>query len=309
MKPDLFMTLKKIMERHMNRKFVFYLLVFASFSAMAQPNEQVSLKDAIKQKLVMVSGQYNEGSVHYLRPVVLALVSLVARLVKLKIESGDLMEPADSSCQTMMVVRDTFFVMKPKQKAVLQPFGMCIEPSDGAGRAGLKYKFIPNKNAKLIEIAKFINDNKYHDGVGQQAVWCVADMGKNLLNINGYDSVSRLKLITKVAAITEKKMPSKSELSQGYENYVRTPQETIGGSFEFKFSDSKKVHIAMFNSQGIVVRELYYNANEKPGVHKVNFEFDYTVYTDEYYDIKLIANEEVMLTSRVDRNNDNWEEE
>ena len=41
----------------------------------------------------------------------------------------------------------------------------------------------------------------------------------------------------------------------------------------------------------------------------MNFEFDYTLYTDEYYDIKLIANEQVMLTSRVDRNNDNWEEE
>ena len=65
----------------------------------------------------------------------------------------------------------------------------------------------------------------------------------------------------------------------------------------------------MFNSQGIVVREIYYNANEKPWVHKVNFEFDYTVFTDEYYDIKLIANEEVMLTSRVDRNNDKWEED
>lgn len=284
-----------------------FLCIVSWGSSFAQSQETLTLKDALKQHLITVNGQYNEKSVHYLRPVVLTIVSLVSRPLKLKIESGDLMEPADSNCQTMMVVRDTFFVIK--QKSVIEPHGMCIEPSDGAGRAGLKYTFKPNKNLKLIEIAKFINDNKYYDGIGQQAVWCVADKHKSLLDINGYDSASRLKLITGVAAITGRKMPSQSELKQGYENYVRKPEETIGGSFEFKFSDTKKIHIAMFNARGIVVRELYYNANEKPGVHKINFEFDYTVYTDEYYDIKLIADEEVMLTSRVDRNEDNWIEE
>lgn len=284
----------------------FFFVLTGGFVS-AQNQETLTLRDALKQHLITVSGQYNEKSVHYLRPVVLTIVSLVSKPLKLKIESGDLMEPADSNCQTMMVVRDTFFVIK--QKSVIEPYAMCIEPSDGAGRAGLKYTFIPNKNLKLIEIAKFINDNKYHDGIGQQAVWCVADKHKSLLDINGYDSISRLKLITRVVAITGKKMPSKNELRQGYENYIRIPQETLGGSFEFKFSDTKKVHIAMFNAQGIVVRELYYNANEKSGVHKINFEFDYTVYTDEYYDIKLIADDEVMLTSRVDRSEDNWIEE
>ena len=288
----------------------FFPILFACNVAVAQNQETVSLKDALKQKLIAVSGLYNEGSVHYLNPVVVTIISLTQQPIALKIESGDLMEPQDSNCQTMMITGDMIVKIKSGETKNIEPYGMCIEPHDAAGRKGLKYMFKANRNQKLIEIARFINDNKYNDGVGQQAVWCVADKEKSLLEINGYDSVSRLKLISKVAKIIGKPIPAAKLLRQGFADYVQPKKtETIGGMFEFKFSETTKVHIAMFDAQGILVRELYYYPFEKPGVHKVNFEFDYTVYTDEYYTIKLIADDEVLLTSKVDRSDDNWEEE
>ncbi len=294
----------------MKRKFLFFLTSFVCFSSMAQTDETFSLNDAIKQKKITVTGKYNESSVHYLKPVILTIVSLMNRVIKLKIESGDLMEPEDSTCQTMMVTGDLILLLKPGESKKIEPYGMCTEPNDGAGRKGLVYFFKPNENKELIEIAKFINDNKYKDGVGQNAVWCVADKRRDLLDINGYDSASRLKLITKVAEITHKPIPDAKLLKQSYTDYTAPKiTETIGGMFEFKFAKTTKVHIAMFNSRGTLVRELYFNPTEKPGIHKVSFEFDYTVYTDEYYMIKLIAEEEVLLTSRVDRDEDNWEDE
>ncbi len=289
--------------------FFFFILSLGG-SAFSQNQETVSLKDALKQQLITVSGQYNEGSVHYLNPVVLTIISLTNKPIALKIESGDLMEPQDSNYQTMIITGNMIVKIKSRGTKNIEPYGMCIEPHDAAGRKGLKYIFKANRNPKLIEIARFVNENKYNDGVGQQAVWCVADKEKSLLEINGYDSVSRLKLITKVAKIIGKPVPDAKSLQQGYANYVQPKKtETIGGMFEFNFFETTKVHIAMFDAQGILVRELYYKPSEKSGVHKINFEFDYTVYTDEYYTIKLIANGEVLLTSKVDRSDDNWIEE
>ena len=289
---------------------LFFYILFASNSAFAQNQAAISIKDAIKQKLIAVSGVYNESSVHYLNPVVLTIISLTNQSIALKIESGDLMEPQDSNCQTMMITGDMIVKIKSGETKNIEPYGMCIEPNDAAGYKGLKYIFYKNRNPKLIEIARFIYDNKYNDGLGQQAVWCVADKEKSLLEINGYDSLSRLKLITKVAKIIGKPVPDAKLLRQGYADYVQPKKtETIGGMFEFKFSETTKVHIAMFDAMGILVRELYYNPSEKPGVHKIDFEFDFTVFTDEYYVIKLIANEEVLLTSKVDRSDDNWIEE
>ena len=66
--------------------------------------------------------------------------------------------------------------------------------------------------------------------------------------------------------------------------------------FEFKFSETTKVHIAMFDAMGILVRELYYNPSEKPGVHKIDFE-------SMNFQIHL------FLFSKVDRSDDNWIEE
>jgi hypothetical protein len=287
---------------------LFYLLIISFCNtALAQNEQTLSLKEAMQQKRIVLSGTYNENSVHYLRPVAITIVSLLSTPFKLKIKSGDLFVPEDTACQTMMITGDTVLMVGAGTTKKITPFGMCIEPHDRAGKKGLAYRFKENKNPKLIEIAEFIFKNRFNDGVGQHAVWCVVNKDMNLLDINGYDSISRKRLISKVAGITGKKMPDDKELRLGYQNYTQPKiTESIGGTFEFKFSDTTNVHIAMFNALGTIVRELYYNPREKPGVKKVEFEFDYTQYTDEFYTIKLIANQEVYLTSQIDRKDDNW---
>jgi hypothetical protein len=290
------------------KRTLFYLLITALCNnAFGQNEETLSLKEAINQKRIVLSGTYNENSVHYLRPVAITIISLFSRPFKLKIKSGDLFVPEDTACQTMMITGDTVLMVGAGATKKVTPFGMCIEPHDRAGTKGLAYSFKENRNPKLVEIAEFIFKNRFNDGVGQHAVWCVVNKDMNLLEINGYDSVSRKRLISKVAGITGKKMPDDKALRLGYHNYTQpTITESIGGTFEFKFSDTMNVHIAMFNALGTMVRELYYNPREKPGVKKVEFEFDYTQYTDEFYTIKLIANQEVYLTSQIDRKDDNW---
>lgn len=289
-------------------KILLLLIVFNVSKAQAE--NTIGLKSALKQRIISIKAQYNDNSVHYIGPVECKLINLSKTVLKIKIEAGDLFEPEDTGCQTMMVVGEMLVSIKPGETVTAIPYGMCIEPRDRAGRTGLKYTFRENSNTKLMDIAKYLSTKKCNNFIGQEAVWCVADPKRDLLEINGYDSISRENLIAEVARITGKPLPDRKSLRQAYINYTAPLiTETLGGSFEYKLSKTKKIHIAMFNAQGTVVRELYANAAEKAGVHKIKFEFDYTVYTDASYTIKLIADEEVMLTSIVDRDDEGWIEE
>lgn len=283
-------------------KNIKYLVLLLAFQSLKAANiETYTISEAVSKKLVDASIYHNSKSVHYINPLIIDVKNKTSKSFYLKFSSGDLYIPDDSSYQNIILTENLLVLVDAGKRKAIKPKGMCTEPNDRAGNDGLTYFFKENKNKKLVEIAKFIAENKYNDAVGQQAVWCVADKTKDILDINGYDSLSRLKLMKTVAAITGKRIPDMKKLRETFNNYT-LPQkkETIGGMFEFSFPVSKKIHIAMFNPSGTLVRELYYNTGETPGVHKINFEFDYTVYTDEYYTIKLIADDEVILASKVD---------
>lgn len=286
-------------------KFVLtFGILFAGLTfAKAQESETMGLQEALKQKRIRFEAAYNDVSVHYLRPVLLTMVGLAAQPFKLRIKAGDILTPRDTSLQTMMITCDTTLWVFQGKTIKYAPYGMCTEPQDGAGRKGMQYRWNENSDKGLRDIARFINENRYFNPTGQQAVWCVADRNKAVLDIMGYDSIQLFRIISKVCQITGKPMPNSAEIYKAQRGYTQPEiRESIGGSFEFKFSKTKKIHIAMFNPSGTLVRELYFNSAEPPGVKKVEFEFDYTQYTESYYTIKLIADEEVFLSSVINRN-------
>lgn len=287
--------------------FILVLMFLTQFSS-AQSEESVSLSKAIEKRWIQVEGNMNEKSVHYLFPVIVIVRNLVGFPVKIKIEAGDLMEPVDSAYQTMMFTSEGDYTIGAHKKLEIIPNAMCIEHHDMAGTKGLKYTYRKNKNQQLIEMARFISLKKYYDGSGQNAVWCIAGSEKDLLGITGYDSVAVVNLISKAATILGMKMPDQKDIRNSYAGYVKPEiKETIGGKFEFSFPKQVSIYIAMFNADGTMVRELYHNPTENPGLHKVPFEFDYTQYTDEYYTIKLIADQKVLLARKIDRDDDTWE--
>ncbi|NUM32590.1 MAG: hypothetical protein HUU47_09750 [Bacteroidetes bacterium] len=284
------------------KRFAIIVFLWAMYQNTSALNiETYSIKEAISKRLIIVKISYNPESVHYINPVIIEISNKTTKKINIKLKIGELLVPDDSSFQNIVITENLLATIEAGKRKILKPNGMCTEPYDKAGKEGISYFFIENNNNRLKEIANFIAENNFQDAIGQQALWCVVDKNKNILEINGYDSVLRLKLIKKVSEITGIAMPSMKKIRETFNNYTMpAKKETIGGMFEFSFSVSKKIHIAMFNPQGILVRELYYNLKEPPGTKKINFEFDFTVYTDEYYSIKLIADDEVILTSKVD---------
>jgi len=74
----------------------------------------------------------------------------------------------------------------------------------------------------------------------------------------------------------------------------------MSGEFSYNLYENRSITIAMFDKDNIVVRELYKNTVEKPGDHKLKFEFDATAYTDDFYYLKVIDNGDVAIEMKVE---------
>ena len=74
----------------------------------------------------------------------------------------------------------------------------------------------------------------------------------------------------------------------------------MGGNFEYNFSKSQDVQIAMFDKNGILVRELFNQKKVPSGSHTFTFEFDSNVYTDDVYYFKLIAMNDILVDQKWD---------
>ena len=145
--------------------------------------------------------------------------------------------------------------------------------------------------------------------MGQDAVWAVAD-NESASKISGYNYNQGLPLIEYVAKLNGEEVPP-PPAEDDYERNFRSTRSkvTVGGAFTFKASFPMAVEIGHFNEDGTVVRELFNNPNTPPGEHKVEYSFDHSVYTDEYYTVKMIADGEVFLKNRFSFDPEKWRNE
>ncbi len=61
------------------------------------------------------------------------------------------------------------------------------------------------------------------------------------------------------------------------------------------------LRLAMFDVNGILVREIYNNPEEKAGTHTLEYAYDCDIYTDPVYHFKIIKNDVVTLTAVLKR--------
>lgn len=89
-----------------------------------------------------------------------------------------------------------------------------------------------------------------------------------------------------------------------YELTKRKPQpscEMWGGAM-FTASHPQKIRIGMFNKDHVLVREIYYNDNVKPGKYNVKYAYDCEAYPDNLYYFKTIRNDQVVTIVSLSRN-------
>ncbi len=282
-----------------NRNLTFALLagclIVMNQSVFSNP---VKLHEALKDNKIKGNIHGNSSSTHYLEPIILELSNTGNETVTVAVEDGDMFIPSDADKQNIVVTATQSIVLLPKEKKSVPVKGMCTEPSDAAGNDQTLYTFIPQNDEKLQKLSKFIQQKGYQSSAGQYAVWCLVS-DKDINSIYSSDSTEENELKKFMATLTGKTFAIKS--NKDYRtNYYAPPRERVGGNFEYSFSKAQDIQIAMFDKNGILVRELFNQKKVPAGTHKLNFEYDSSVYTEDVYYFKLIVGNEVMVNRKWD---------
>jgi hypothetical protein len=272
-------------------------LLLLSFRS-PESTSSLNLLTAIQQKSVIADIHGNAKSTHYYEPVKMDISNNTGKELTIQIANGDLFVPADSDEQNLVVTEENIFTLLPNEKKQITVKAMCTEPNDAAGSETSTYTLHPNSNKQLKDVAAFIQSKKYFTACGQNAIWNIVEDAP-IRDIYGADSIEEKNLRSFVSQLSGRPMPKLEEINNYENNYhAEPPKEKVGGSFEFDMAKARDVQIAMFNKNGVLVRELYNQKQVAPGPHKFNFEFDSSVYTEDEYYFKLIADNEIRITQK-----------
>jgi hypothetical protein len=275
-------------------------LLLLSFSGKVPTT--VDILKAIENNYIQYSISGKRSGTHYTKAFTMDIQNISARDWKVQVPNGLVLTANDSDYQNFIITQEEFISLAPGESKKIPLYAMCIEADDLGPDENQYYEVSRLANSDLLKLTQFIQDNKMFQPEAQYAVWCMTD-DRPIRGIAGYDTTAQRQLRNLVAEITGKSLPVPMNDENDYlVDYYDGPMRlTIGGMFEYKFSKVKSVTIAMFDTDNIVVRELFRDPQVKPGYHKFDYEFDASVYTDDVYFIKLIVDDEVKLNLKLDK--------
>lgn len=282
--------------------------VFSNYSKNKE--NYLSLAQAVKENLVNISITGNPGSTHYLRPLHIGISNNTSKNLNLMLENGRKILDPEETVQDLIIVQKELFVLAAGKSTTIDPQAFCIAMDRSAPNSSAQYQFGVMADENMITLTRAIEKYKYYTPIGQNAVWSFSD-GNPVARIAGYDTVASVQMRELVNVLTYYNFKPKSEsenelndinreinelqnniyrlVDNRYSDYSdRHYQAAIGGWFEYNLQANSNVMVAMFNNSGILVRELYYDPQVKPGPQKVAFKFDSTLYADPVYHFKLI---------------------
>jgi len=259
----------------------------------------VELGPALTQKKVQAEIVSNGTSAHYQNPVLLTLRNTSGSSLEVNIPAGTLFEPEDTTYQGYMSNRDMLVQLAPGESKPVAVSAMCIHAQRGSPFSTAPYRYAGKATGKMLQVAELVRDMGLYESItGQQAVWAVSD-NEPLEDITSFNENTRSRVVEKLALITGRAIPPPPDPDDYERNLEATPRVKIGGSYDFRLSSTKAIHIAMFNSNNVVVRELYNNPAEPPGPKHIDFFFDADIYTDDVYYFRLLADGVIKLETEM----------
>jgi len=276
--------------------FLFFLLIIS-----VDASEFLSLKEACSKGLISYEVSSNSNSTHYYKPLKISIKNLKNFEVRVKVVLGTVFSPEDSIYQKFIITKEELLCLKPLSESKYEVFAMCIESSDIAPLDGINYFFANEDHKKLLPLLKLIQDKSYFKPEGQYAVWAAINQ-ISITGIYGADTIAEKELIQLVADITNQPVPVRTYNSDNYINnfYSDNLKIKMGGTFDYKLSQAKSISIAMFDKNNVIVRELFYKEKVNAGTHHFEYFFDASVYTDDFYYVRLIADGHVKIEIKID---------
>lgn len=248
-------------------------LLFLCFCVAAQksspPKKQpttttLDLSEAVQQKKISVTVEGNGGYTGDALKIICK--NLSGKYLKIRIPQGQLMEPADSSMQTLVVGQEqllSVFVKTPAE-AALRTF--CTQAGDRSPVSGMKFAVAALAPEKVCRLLKFLlEQGKLENENAQAAVWCVTS-GSAL------GAISDPALLRFTAELLGKQPP-------GYHIKYETHDEPgkmadlgkaleFDCNFQYTLDKDDKMSLILFDAKGKEIKVLRKDEPTKAGEHR-----------------------------------------
>ncbi len=280
-----------------------FLLCALLFSVSNTTNPEpltLDLKAASDAGKIEFTVTGNSESTHYMMPIQIEIVNTTDQDISIRVPNGQIFHTTSEDVQDVIITREEMIALTPKQKQTVPLYAMCIQQNNSGANDFETYTLGEMATGNLAELTKEIEKRKNFNTLGQYAVWTITD-GDHLNSISGFDKDEAIHLKTFVANLMGVPVPE-YDPNDYLTNYEDTGliQRAVKSRFKFRFSEESAVTIAMFDEDNIVVRELYNNPNEPAGEHYLEFEYDVEVYTDKAYYVRLIRDDEIKVSMKME---------
>ena len=284
----------------MKTVFLLCSLLFSVSSTTSPEALTMDLKAANEAGKIEFGVTGNSESTHYMMPIQIEITNTTDQDLNVKIPNGQIFHTTSEDVQDVIITREEMIALAPKQKRTVPLYAMCIQQHNSGANEFENYKLGDMASGNLAKLTKEIEKRKDFNTLGQYAVWTITD-GDHLNTISGFDGEEALYLKTFVADLMGVPVPE-YDPDDYLTNYEDTGliQRAVKSRFKFRFSEESAVTIAMFDEDNIVVRELYNNPNEPAGEHYLEFEYDVEVYTDKAYYVRLIRDDEIKVSMKME---------
>ncbi len=163
------------------RKILVVCLTCLAFTLAAQQKNTsttMDFKEAIQQKLLSADVKGLGG--HHGEKLVIVCKNLKGRTFQVRIPQGLLMEPTDTTEQTLVVAEEMVFSLNAKSPLEIKLKTFCTQAGEASPNIGSPFTAGALAPKMVCDLLKFIQDNKKGDAqTAQAAVWCLTS-GRSL---------------------------------------------------------------------------------------------------------------------------------
>lgn len=242
---------------------LFYHTIFAQKTAPA--SNVFDLKEALAKKLISIQIEGKGG--HQGEALKIVCKNLRGQYLRLFIRQGQLMEPADSAEQTLVVAEDMLLAVTAKTPAETALNTFCTQAGDMSPRAGSAFSVGALAPANVCNLLKFIEEKgKKASSEAQTAVWCLTS-GASL------GSIGDPELTKFVADQLGKDVPGYKIRHSVVEIVPGRPAElgkalVIEGNFRYYLEKDERTVMVLLDGSGNLIKQVSKEELMKAGEHR-----------------------------------------
>jgi len=236
----------------------------AAAKKQADPKTNYDLKEALQQKLVSVTVASTGG--HEGESLTITCRNLSGKFLRLRIPQGQLMEPTDSTMQTLVVAeeRSMALLVKTPAEAALRTF--CTQAGDRSPMAGTRFSSAAMAPEKVCQLLKFmVEKGKLEQAGAQSAVWCLTSG----LSLSGIGDAELLKF---TAGLLGKEPPGYHVKYESRE--VPGERADLGkamiveSNFRYTLDKDQTLSLTLYDANNKVIKVLRKDEPNKAGEHR-----------------------------------------